>query len=225
MGTLKIDYCSFQAAKYAVMTWHYSRRMPLGKLLRLGIWEDEMFIGAIIFGRGAAMHIGTPFGLEQTEACELLRIALNEHEVAVSHIVSEALSILRYDNPGMRLVVSYADTAQGHLGKIYQASNWIYLGPRYARSIYVAGEVMHQRSVATRYGRASVQWLRTHIDPEARGVAGMPKLKYAYPLDRAMRRKISKRGRPYPTADELQIWKNEHIERAGEVSEVTRQSA
>ena len=30
--------------------------------------------------------------------------------------------------PGIRLLVSYADLNQGHEGKIYQASNWVFVG-------------------------------------------------------------------------------------------------
>jgi hypothetical protein len=30
--------------------------------------------------------------------------------------------------PGIRLIVSYADLNHGHFGKIYQASNWVFVG-------------------------------------------------------------------------------------------------
>ena len=68
---LHLDFCSHEAAKYAVMRWHYSRRMPKSKLVRIGVWEDEKFSGAVIYGLGANRHLGCPFGLEGTEVCEL----------------------------------------------------------------------------------------------------------------------------------------------------------
>ncbi len=43
---LHLDFCSHEAAKYAVMRWHYSRRMPKSKLVRIGVWEDEKFVGS-----------------------------------------------------------------------------------------------------------------------------------------------------------------------------------
>ena len=73
---LHLDFCSHEAAKYAVMRWHYSRKMPKSKLVRIGVWEDEKFRGAIIYGLGANRHLSRPFGLEDTEVCELVRVAL-----------------------------------------------------------------------------------------------------------------------------------------------------
>ena len=60
---LHLDFCSHDAAKHAVMRWHYSRAMPKSKLVRIGVWEDERFAGAIIYGLGANRHIARPFGL------------------------------------------------------------------------------------------------------------------------------------------------------------------
>ena len=60
---LHLDFCSHEAAKYAVMRWHYSRRMPKSKLVRIGVWEDKKFSGAIIYGLGANRHLARPFGL------------------------------------------------------------------------------------------------------------------------------------------------------------------
>jgi hypothetical protein len=51
---LRLDWCSHAAAKYAVEHWHYSQTMPVGKLAKIGVWEDNKYIGAIIFGLGGA---------------------------------------------------------------------------------------------------------------------------------------------------------------------------
>lgn len=77
MTDLVVDWCSYEAAKYAVEHWHYSERMPAGKLVKLGIWENSCFVGVVVFGRGAIYNIGKPFGLGQTECVELVRVALN----------------------------------------------------------------------------------------------------------------------------------------------------
>ena len=49
---LRLDFCSYQAAQYACRRWHYSKKIPVGKLVKIGVWEDGKFIGAIIFGDG-----------------------------------------------------------------------------------------------------------------------------------------------------------------------------
>ena len=50
---LHLDWCSYEAAKYAVEHWHYSHSLPIGKLVKIGVWEDDQFIGAVVFGYGA----------------------------------------------------------------------------------------------------------------------------------------------------------------------------
>ena len=64
---LLIAPCSHEAAKYAVMNWHYSKTMPIGKLVKYGVWENDKFVGCVIFGRGASPHIGDLYGLKQNE--------------------------------------------------------------------------------------------------------------------------------------------------------------
>src|SRR3990172_8283645 len=150
---LKLAWCDFAAAKYAVEYWHYSHSMPAGKLVKVGVWEHGAFIGCVIFGRGANNHIGTPYRLKVTEICELVRIALLPHVAHVTRIMSIAIRMLRNANPGIRLVVSYADPRQSHVGVIYQAGNWIYTGKSNAqRNVSLNGAVIHKRSASSKYG-------------------------------------------------------------------------
>ena len=46
---LRVDWCDYQAAKYAVMHWHYSKAMPAGRNVYLGVWESNRFVGAVLF--------------------------------------------------------------------------------------------------------------------------------------------------------------------------------
>jgi hypothetical protein len=56
---------------------------------------------------------------------ELNRICLENNEKnQASYFVAKTLQLL----PKPTIVVSYADTAQGHVGYVYQASNFIYTG-------------------------------------------------------------------------------------------------
>ena len=77
-----------------------------------------------------------------TECAELCRIALNKHVTPVSRILSIAIKMLKREMPGIRLLVSYADLNQGHEGKIYQASNWVFVGMTgYEASIMLKGKI------------------------------------------------------------------------------------
>ncbi|MEM8995940.1 MAG: protein Mom [Acidobacteriota bacterium] len=201
MQNLRLDFCSHQAAKHAVMRWHYSRAMPAAKLVRIGVWEDGRFSGVILYGSGANRHLASPFGLEPTEACELVRVALAPaRKYPTSRCLAISLKMLRRQSPGLRLIVSYADTKEGHLGVIYQATNWIYLGAGTQPYLKIRGKIEHPRSLYERYGRGGQQlgWLRKHVDPNAERVEMPAKLKYVYCLDRSLRPTLEAAAQPYP---------------------------
>lgn len=195
---LRVDWCSHEAAKYAVEKWHYSRSLPAAPV-KIGVWENNKFVGVVLFSRGASYNIGNPYGLRQTECCELTRIALTRHASPVTQIMRLAIKKLQEISPGLRLLISYADTNQGHLGIIYQASNWIYTGEISDRAYYMLGQnLIHGKTVYSKYGTQAIEWLRQNVDPGARMEYTPPKHKYLYPLDRAMRKQIAPLAKPYP---------------------------
>jgi hypothetical protein len=49
---LHLDWCSYQAAKYACENWHYAKVIPAGKNVYIGVYEEQKFIGCVIFGYG-----------------------------------------------------------------------------------------------------------------------------------------------------------------------------
>lgn len=197
--TLKVAPCSREAATYAVMQWHYSKVMPSGRLIHFGVWEHGHFIGTVIFGRGANKDLVRPYGLKQTEGCELVRVALTAHDAPVSQIIAVTLRELKRTNPGMRLIVSFADPEQNHHGGIYQAGNWIYAGTSASTKRFtIHGKEVHNQTVS-QYGTASLTWIRANIDPAATARQPPPKHRYIMPLDKPMRRKIMHLAKPYPS--------------------------
>ncbi len=197
---LRLDWCTHEAAKYAVENWHYSKRMPKSKLAKIGVWEHGKFIGVVIFGVGATPEIAKPFGLESTQVCELVRVALREHETPVSRILAIANRILCQAMPGIRVIVSFADTLQGHYGGIYQANGWILTGSKEYHAYKINGESVHPRDCHHRYGPGgqSVEWLRVNVDKNAQRIRNGVKHKYVMPLDDEMRKRIEPLRKPYP---------------------------
>lgn len=172
---LRVDWCSHEAAKYAVEKWHYSRVMPAGKIAKIGVWEDDKFIGVVLYSWGANNHIGSPYGLKQIEVCELTRVALSKHLSPVSQIVAAAMALLRKQSPGLRLIVSYADPEQGHNGAIYQAMNWLYVGSSQAQreTLRLDGTIMHKKTAHSLYGsivdlpKSKILWKHKYLYPLA----------------------------------------------------------
>jgi hypothetical protein len=189
---LLVANASKEAAEYAAKNWHYSKCLPVGKLVKYGVWENEKFIGVVIYSRGASPHLGTALELDQTEVCELTRVALDKHEAPVSQIVAITLSQLKKDNPALRAVVSFADPKEGHVGGIYKAGNWLFTGvSNSVVEYFIEGRWMHTRNAYHHPKR-----------PSAPKRESPGKFRYIYPLDRTMRRKVSVLALPYPNAVE-----------------------
>lgn len=170
------------------MNWHYSKTMPTGKLVKIGVWEDGRFIGAVLFGRGASPNLGKAYGLNQGECCELVRVALDKHHAPVTQIVASSIRLLCGQSAGLRLIVSFADPMQGHVGSVYQAGNWIYAGQTGEKhQYYLDGRWRHTRSV----------WYDPRR-PDAAHRLDEGKHRYLMPLDRGMRRQVAPLAQPYP---------------------------
>ena len=90
-SSITIKPISHSIAQQAVMKYHYSRTMPSASAC-YGFWEPNVrFIGCIIFGAGATPYLCEPYGLEQQQVWELVRIAFCDHVVPVSQCVALAL--------------------------------------------------------------------------------------------------------------------------------------
>lgn len=199
--SLRLDWCSNAAAEYAVSHWHYARTLPPGRLVKVGAWEDEAFIGCVVFAQGSNQYHGKAFGLSMFEVCELVRVALREHVAPVSQIVAIALRFLKRQSPGIKLVVSYADPEQGHLGGIYQAGNWVYVGEAGSTDAFVdaTGKRLHSRGYSV--GGAKIQFgnfKQMRAVGTVSRITVKAKHKYFMPMSDDLREQIRSLRKPYP---------------------------
>jgi len=198
---LRLDWATHAAAKYACRNFHYSKSVPTPPLVKIGVYEDDAFKGVVIFSRGATSNSGKPFSLGPTQIAELTRVALTKHEAHVSKIISIAVKMLRKQESGLRLLISYADANQGHYGGIYQAGNWIYLGQTGETREYIdkRGRHWHSRQVSkTGFKKQYGARRRCAKTTECTAVQMVGKFKYAMPLDDEMKTKIEQLRKPYP---------------------------
>ena len=90
---------------------------------------------------------------------------------------------------------------QGHEGKIYQASNWLFVGMTgHEAGIMLNGKLTHRRTINSKYGTSDIDWLRRRVDPNATRYEGKPKFKYLLPLDEEIAERIKQLCQPYPNA-------------------------
>jgi len=107
---------------------HYAKRLCSISYC-FGLFDElNMLIGICTFGSppSRALCIGACGVENASKVNELNRLCVNDglEKNVLSYFVSKCLKML----PINLIIVSYADTSQGHNGYIYQATNWIYTG-------------------------------------------------------------------------------------------------
>lgn len=188
---LKIDWATHEAAKFACANWHYTKKIPVNKLCKIGVWENGNFIGVVIFGVGASATLHRQFNLSRFEVCELVRVALKEHKSTVSKIISIAMKFLLKANPKLKICVSFADPSQGHHGGIYQAGNWLYTGMSSPTLEYFYNnDWRHATDIYKRLKREEIKKL------EKRTKQG--KYRYVFFFQKELKEKFKHLKKPYP---------------------------
>ncbi len=197
---LKIAWATHEASKYAVEKWHYSKTLPVPPIVKVGVWENDIFIGVVLFSRGASPDLLKPYGLNQIDGCELTRIALNKHSAPVSKIMMIAIKFLKKQCPELKLIVSFADQSKGHHGGVYQATNWIYTGQSSPSVEYWKdGKRWHPRQLSEK--GFTVQFGAKRLCPkpsDCKKIKVPGKHRYLMPLEDDIKQKIDKLKKPYP---------------------------
>ena len=117
------------ATKQFILGIHYARRMPCIQHA-FGLFLDGECIGVCTYGQPASPSLCKGIAGEEhrKDVLELNRLAILPEYNGMnfgSYLVSHSLKML----PKGTIVVSYADWGGwGHVGYVYQATNWLYTG-------------------------------------------------------------------------------------------------
>jgi len=124
-------------------------------------------------------------------------MALNGKQESTTKAMSIALKLIKKDAPNVKLVVSYADSEQGHIGTIYQATNWFYTGYSTDTNLIVNGKREHRRTLGSRFGTCSSEKLKQK-GYDVKILKTKPKWKYIYPIDKSLIPLCKSLSKPYP---------------------------
>lgn len=156
---------------------HYAHRIP-SISFAFGLYNKELrMVGVCTYGVPASPSLVSGAISEEyaDKFFELNRLVVDDGlpRNTLSFFVATTLKML----PRPMVVVSYADSEQGHHGYIYQATNWLYTGMTKPHSEYSVdgGENKHSRHLLDEYGGIN--------EAKAKGVkmnVGQRSIKYRY---------------------------------------------
>jgi hypothetical protein len=123
---------------------HYAKRIPQ-IMYAFGLYDDERLVGVVTYGIPASPSLCMGIcGKEWSDkVLELNRLCLQDNtKNQSSFLVSNSIKLL----PKPTIVVSYADTGQGHVGYVYQATNFLYTGLSANRVDWTVKGLEHKHS-------------------------------------------------------------------------------
>jgi hypothetical protein len=189
--------------KELIAKGHYSHRCS-AITVGYGVWYKGVLSGGIVFSAGVGRSANAYCRVcKPTEMIELTRLWLNDRvpKNAESQVIAVALRTLKKGRGRFRAVLSYADEQAGHIGTIYQATNFYYMGASSPNSeTIIDGTRVSQRSLSSRYGTNKIGRLKKILGTEDVKRTATDKVKhaYVYPLEPEALEYCKAHCRPYP---------------------------
>lgn len=172
---------------------HYAHRWP-SISYAFGLFLDDALVGCVTYGSPASPWLckgvcGESF---RNQVIELNRLVLAHNTPnEASILVSASLKLLGAEKD--YIVVSYADSAMGHIGYVYQATNFLFTGTTKPRTDMAASNGGHSRhhngDRSARVPRSAKHRYVTFVGNKRFKRAARKALKYAvenYPKDKTL---------------------------------------
>jgi hypothetical protein len=194
---MRLEIASSKAIKYACLNFHYAKAVPNVGIAFNVYNQNNEWCGVICYGVGATNNIASPYGLKQGQVIELLRMALNGKQESTTKALAISIKLVAKKNPNVKLLVSYADSEQGHFGTIYQATNWFYTGYSVDTNLIVNGKREHRRTLGSRLGTCSKEKIES-MGFDVKVLKTKPKWKYVYALEKSLIPLCKSLAKPYP---------------------------
>ena len=139
-----VEPITYGETKDLILNVHYAKRMP-SISYAFGLYRDlDGLQGICTFGSPASPWLckGVCGEEHKSNVLELNRVVLvNNRPNEASLLVARSIALL----PKPKILVSYADTAQDHVGYVYQATNWLYTGATKPRTDIATVNGKHPR--------------------------------------------------------------------------------
>lgn len=162
--SLKITKIDNHFAKQFMCKYHYTHSCAKCTIA-YGIYHNNELECVIVYGQPSGKYLAKSIweGGNETECLELLRLFSFDRcpKNIESWSISNSIKELKKDMPQVKVLVSYADGSAGHIGYIYQASSWDYIGKGSTEcKIFIDGARQHRRNLYDIYGTSSITQLK-----------------------------------------------------------------
>lgn len=207
MGNYVVKHVSRGDIKVFIEDNHYSKNINgLKTSFCFGLYSSNgNLVGACLFG-GLSTTSWKKYGESEQDVLELRRLVLLDDtpKNTESWFIARCISHIKA-NSDHKVIVSYADPYYGHVGYVYQASNFIYLGQT-SKDVLLkdtcTGKLYHSRALRTKYKGEYKPFVKKLREKHEKGLLEeilVPgKHIYVYPLKKTNRKRFLKLRKEYP---------------------------
>lgn len=153
-----IKAISYKEAMDIVVENHYlHRKAPCSFAFGLFDKLTDEIVGVVVYGTPSSAPLrGGICGKEESlNVIELTRLWIDDNtpKNVESYLIGNTLKLVDKE-----IIVSYAEIQQGHLGIVYQATNWIYTGLSAKRTNWtIEGNDKHCQTIADKYTASEIR--------------------------------------------------------------------
>jgi hypothetical protein len=157
---LRSDYrileISYADAMELVIKNHYlHRKAPCSKAF--GLFHKDKICGVVVYGTPSSAPLRKGIAGSEYASCvvELTRLwcADDAPKNSESFLIGNTVKLA-----GKPIIVSYADASVGHIGYVYQATNWIYTGLSAKRTDWtIEGVNLHCQTIADKHSASELR--------------------------------------------------------------------
>lgn len=185
VGDYSIRKIQYHESLPFILEIHYAKRVPSTIQYVYGLFNYKDLVGIVAYSIPASASLCEGIAGKNNKhlVLELSRLVLkNNKKNEASMLIGASLNLL----PKPKIIVSYADTAQKHLGVVYQATNFLFTGTSKPRTDMAGKDGKHSRH---------------HLGDKSKRVYRSAKHRYIYLLGNKKQKKILKKQLNYPLMD------------------------
>ncbi len=204
---IKFCFCDRSAAKKVCAIRHYMKTYPQGAVINIAMVDNGKLVGIVVFGYSSQTGlkiVKLVSGLEKKQYIEMQRLWISDdygHNTE-SYCLSKIIKLLT-DKYNFKIIVTHAGGCKDDCGIVYQASGWLYFGSNKCNDFFLTEKGEYKNTIAAiRFGRVKSKGKSSQqIGEELFGagkVVFAHRYFYCYPIDKGIRRRLTKIQQPFP---------------------------
>lgn len=208
---IELKYCDAKVAKKICKEKHYMKTYPANAKVNIALIDQKKIIGIVVFGYSSQTEkkvARVAYGLEKKHYLEMQRLWISDdygHNTE-SFMLAKIIKKLTSDYD-LQILVTHAGGCKNDCGIVYQASGWLFFGATECNDFYKTQNNEYKNIIAPmRFGRINAKnKTKQQIGEELFGAGEVVyayRYFYVYPINKAIRRRLTKLAEPFPKHSE-----------------------